>query len=240
MFDGFVPGFVPVKPELSSAPIWLELRNVPLQFFNEDGLEHIAGLVGDPKCLHPLTASKANLEVAKVFTIIDPRKPLPEAVNVKFQSGEIKRVLVSSPWMPPVCGHCKEIGHSVKHCKLAPVSCTGCNSTAHSLQKCPRAKKKKQMVYRVKPVQEAVPVFQPAVSPQVITAQLESGVLAISESKLTGKKLAGESSNSKAASASASACSSEAEPDSSDTLSSDNGGYQEDDHRSGVEKASQR
>lgn len=27
------PGVLPVKPELSSAPIWLELRDVPLQFF---------------------------------------------------------------------------------------------------------------------------------------------------------------------------------------------------------------
>lgn len=32
------PGLVPVKPELSSSPIWLELRNVPFQFFHEKGL----------------------------------------------------------------------------------------------------------------------------------------------------------------------------------------------------------
>lgn len=101
------PGVVPVKPELTSAPIWLELRNVPLQFFHEEGLEHIAGLVGDPKILHPATANKTNLEVAKILTIIDPRKPLPEAVNVQFDSGEIRRVKVSSPWMPHVCSHCK-------------------------------------------------------------------------------------------------------------------------------------
>ncbi|XP_010415262.1 PREDICTED: uncharacterized protein LOC104701313 [Camelina sativa] len=49
MFVGdWEPGTVPVKPELTSAPIWLELRDVPLQFFHEDGLELIVGLVGDP------------------------------------------------------------------------------------------------------------------------------------------------------------------------------------------------
>lgn len=136
------PGFVPTKPELTSAPIWLELRQVPLQFFNEEGLEHIAGLVGEPKFLHPTTANKTNLEVAKVFTIIDPRKPLPEAVHVKFQSGEIRRVTVSSPWMPPVCTHCKEIGHSFKHCKKAPITCTTCNSSSHTPATCPRPKAK--------------------------------------------------------------------------------------------------
>ncbi|KAG7547431.1 Reverse transcriptase domain [Arabidopsis suecica] len=217
------PGFVPVKPELSSAPIWLELRNVPLQFFNEDGLEHIAGLVGDPKCLHPSTANKSNLEVAKVFTIIDPRKPLPEAVNVKFQSGEIKRILVSSPWMPPICGHCKEIGHTVKHCKSAPISCMGCNSTSHSQDQCPRGKKKKkQLVYRIKPVQASVPAVVASAPPEINVGPKETGVLTATKSTLSGEKLAGVSSGSK--SLPVSVGTSEAESDSSDVLSSDPGG----------------
>ncbi|KFK27190.1 hypothetical protein AALP_AA8G347600 [Arabis alpina] len=134
------PGVNPVKPELASAPIWLELRKVPFQFFNEDGLERIAGLVGEPKQLHPSTSNKTNPEVAKVLTIIDPRKPLPEAVNAQFESGEIFRVLVSSPWMPPVCDLCKEIGHSVKRCQAAPKLCKICKSVCNGEAKCKRAK----------------------------------------------------------------------------------------------------
>ena len=132
---------VPAKPELTSAPIWLELRKVPFQFFNEDGLERIAGLVGDPKYLHPMTKNKTNLEVAKVWTIIDLRVPLPEAVNVQFESGEISRVLVSSPWMPPVCALCKEIGHTARRCpsvQKTPMLCAQCNSKNHVLENCPQ------------------------------------------------------------------------------------------------------
>ncbi|KFK27320.1 hypothetical protein AALP_AA8G367500 [Arabis alpina] len=132
------PGVIPVKPELSSAPIWLELRQVPFQFFNEDRLERIAGLVGDPKFLHTSTTNKTNLEVAKVFTVIDPCKPLPEAVNVQFESGDIARVLVSSPWMPPTCGFCKEVGHNLKRCKKAQILCSVCNSTTHEPDQCPK------------------------------------------------------------------------------------------------------
>lgn len=139
--DKWEPGVVPTKPELTSAPIWLELRKVPLQFFNEDGLERIAGLVGDPKYLHPTTANKTNLEVAKVFTIIDPRQPLPEAVNVQFDTGEISRVLVSSPWMPPVCSICKEIGHVDRRCPSLVKSCAGCKSNSHTLANCPQKQK---------------------------------------------------------------------------------------------------
>lgn len=120
-----------MKPELTSAPVWLELQNVPFQFFNDEGLEHITGMVGHPKFLHPSTANKTNLEVAKVFTLIDPRKPLPEAVNVQFDSGEISRVMVSSPWMPPICEYCKGVGHNLKRCKVAPILCTKCTSTCH-------------------------------------------------------------------------------------------------------------
>ena len=130
------PGVVPAKPELTTAPIWLELRDVPLQFFNEEALERIAGLVGDPRCLHPSTVNKSNLEVAKVLTLIDPRKPLPEAVNAQFDSGEICRIKVSSPWMPPVFTHCKEIGHGIKHCRSAPILCKICRSKTHSDKDC--------------------------------------------------------------------------------------------------------
>ena len=134
------PGVIPEKPELKSAPIWLELRNVPFQFFNEDGLERVAGLVGHPKFLHPSTANKTNLEVAKVFTIIDPRLPLPEAVNVQFDSGDICRVLVSSPWMPPICGQCNDIGHNTRSCKKAPKLCASCKSETHETSNCPKVK----------------------------------------------------------------------------------------------------
>ena len=134
------PGVVPKKPELTYAPIWLELRNVPLQLFHEEALERIAGLVGEPKFLHPSTANKTNLEVAKIFTMIDPRKPLPKAVNAQFDSGEIVKISVSSPWMPPVYEHCKEIGHSLKRCVKAPATCSHCNSKTHSSKSCHRLK----------------------------------------------------------------------------------------------------
>lgn len=77
-----------------------------------------------------------------MFTVIDPRKPLPEVVNVQFETGEICRVLVSSPWMPPVCGVCKEVGHASKRCPKVPKACAECNSTAHSLANCPQNQRK--------------------------------------------------------------------------------------------------
>ncbi|KAF8099954.1 hypothetical protein N665_0234s0002 [Sinapis alba] len=184
--DKWESGITPVKPELTSAPIWLELRKVPFQFFNDDGLERIASLVGLPKNLHPMTANKKNLEVAKVFTIIDPRKPLPEAVNVQFELGVISRVMVSSPWMPPVRSHCKEIGHSIKRCPItrkAPTSANGpdsyhpANPLKGKRRKTRRSKSKKNEWVRVS---NPPP---PNIAPEVPTTSL----VVVSTSKLGTK-----------------------------------------------------
>ncbi|KFK35541.1 hypothetical protein AALP_AA4G004100 [Arabis alpina] len=142
MFVGkWEPGLTPAIPKLTFAPVWVDFRGVPHQFFSEEALEHVAGLVGDPVRVHPATLNMTNLAVARVLTIIDPSKPLPEFVNVRFQSGEISRIEVSSPWLPPMCDHCRDIGHSIRSCPTAPVTCSTCSSRIHVTEVCPRIKK---------------------------------------------------------------------------------------------------
>ena len=51
------PENLPDKPDLTSAHIWIKLLNVPFQLFNEDGLQRIACLVGNPNYLHPSTTN---------------------------------------------------------------------------------------------------------------------------------------------------------------------------------------
>ena len=137
----YSPGMSPAMPVLIEAPVWLEFREVPPQFFNEESLVRVAGIVGDPLYLHPSTANLTDLEVAKVFTIVNLSVPLPEAVNAQFESGEVVRVGVSCPWLPPTCSFCNETGHTLRRCPTAPVTCVSCNSTTHSTDICPRAKK---------------------------------------------------------------------------------------------------
>lgn len=133
------PGVKPEKPSMSTVPVWLDLTGVPLQFFNEDALKEIASLVGHPICLHPSTENLTNLEVAKVYTVIDPRQPLPETVNAQFESGEVVRIQVSSPWLPSLCSHCSKVGHTKSKCPNAPPRCKFCRSVKHSSEACPRS-----------------------------------------------------------------------------------------------------
>lgn len=132
------PGIQQVKPELETVLVWLEFTGVPLQFFNRDALKEIAGMVGKPLCLHPTTENLTNIEVAKVYTVIDPRKPLPEFVNARFENGDTRRIAVSSPWLPSLYSFFKKFGHTIIRCKNAPKTCLTCNSVKHVTASCPR------------------------------------------------------------------------------------------------------
>ena len=161
------PGIQQNKPELEMVPVWLELTGVPLQFFNRDALKEIAGLVGHPVRLHPSTENLTDIEVAKVYTIIDPRKPIPEYVNARFESGDISRISVSSPWLPSLCSYCKKVGHTISRCKSAPRTCTLCNSAKHTTANCPRknneAAKGKMILKRPHPPSRNL-VYKPIVN----------------------------------------------------------------------------
>ncbi|XP_013639461.1 PREDICTED: uncharacterized protein LOC106344685 [Brassica oleracea var. oleracea] len=53
--------------------------------------------------------------------------------------------------MPEVCAHCKEIGHSIRRCKLAPKSYSACKCPGHSLENCPKNRKVDPPVKKQKP-----------------------------------------------------------------------------------------
>ena len=158
------PGIQQVKPELEMVPVWLEFTGAPLQFFNRDALKDIAGMVGHPLCLHPATENLTNIEVAKVYTVIDPRKPLIEFVNARFESGDTRRIAVSSPWLPSLCSFCKNFGHTITRCKNAPKTCLTCNSVKHSTASCPRtnqsapSKEKLENKEGKRPVKSLLPI----------------------------------------------------------------------------------
>lgn len=139
----WAPGVTPEKPALSTVPVWLDFHGVPLQFFNRDALKEIAGLVGHPLYLHPSTENLTNIEVAKVYTVIDPRTPLPEAVNAQFECGEVVRIGVSCPWLPSLCSHCSKVGHTISKCPAAPPRCLICRSVKHSTDACTRTNSNK-------------------------------------------------------------------------------------------------
>ncbi|KAF8090070.1 hypothetical protein N665_0489s0010 [Sinapis alba] len=101
------------KPEAQSIPMWVHLKNVPMNMFSWQGLSFVASPVGSPVRLHPETAQCLILTVAKIFVKAD----LTKSMNFNIQ-GQDTLVEYFYPWLPTKYSTCGKWGHSVKVCPL--------------------------------------------------------------------------------------------------------------------------
>ncbi|KAF8044973.1 hypothetical protein N665_5902s0001 [Sinapis alba] len=76
--------FVEEKEPQQVVPLWVHLRNVPMNMFSWKGLSFTTSPVGIPLKLHPDTALCKDFKVAKVFVKADLTKELPRSMNFKF------------------------------------------------------------------------------------------------------------------------------------------------------------
>lgn len=100
--------------------MWPHLTGVPLDLRHQEGLSLVAGLVGEPKETDDFTKNLVSLTLSHVKVELDLSKPAPEIVEFTRESGEVVEVLVSYPWLPSTCAHCKELGHIARNCLLLP------------------------------------------------------------------------------------------------------------------------
>uniref|UniRef100_A0A0D3CHM9 CCHC-type domain-containing protein n=2 Tax=Brassica TaxID=3705 RepID=A0A0D3CHM9_BRAOL len=89
---------------------------------------------------------------------------LPKIVEVGRMDGSFVNVEVEYPWTPPICAHCKEMGHISRNCHLLPVPpitdppqhpippnpksttsqkqfCYSCKASGHLMKNCPKGPK---------------------------------------------------------------------------------------------------
>lgn len=101
--------------EEKSIPLWVFLKQVPMNMFSWEGLSFITSAVGDPVRLHPETAACANFDVAKVFVNADLSKELPKKIRYS-KNGSDFEVEFLYPWLPPRCSTCEKWGHLEARC----------------------------------------------------------------------------------------------------------------------------
>lgn len=148
------------SPSLQRIPLWAHLKDVPFDLIHQQGLSHIAGLIGEPIETDDWTINLTSISIAHVKVEVDSTKPLPPVLEVLRSDGSIFTVKVDYPWVPPVCSHCQEVGHIMRNCLLAPPptaasqpapppkssgpqvvphACYLCKEVGHFLRNCPKA-----------------------------------------------------------------------------------------------------
>lgn len=96
-------------------PIWVYLKNVPMNMYSWEGLSFITSPVGVPDHLHPETIACSNFEIAKVCVKADMSKPSPKRIDYNI-GGEMVTVEYLYPWLPNRCDICGKWGHLEVRC----------------------------------------------------------------------------------------------------------------------------
>jgi hypothetical protein len=101
-------------------PVWVKLRSLPLELWNQRALGKIFSKVGKPICTDQLTASRGRISYARVLVEVDAAKELVKEVSFKLPDGLMFHQDIEYDFSPKFCSHCKMIGHSLHDCKAIP------------------------------------------------------------------------------------------------------------------------
>ena len=106
-----------VLRESSLVPVWVELPNLPIHFFDKHSLFSILSPVGRPLFLDSATAAGTRPSVARVCVEIDVAKPVLSRiwVAVEGETGFWQTIVPND--MPSYCSSCWRLGHSSENCK---------------------------------------------------------------------------------------------------------------------------
>lgn len=106
-------------PNMKSIPLWAHLRDVPFDLYHQQGLSHVAGLIGDPVETDEYTIRMVNINVAHLKVRANCTKPLPSTVEIERDDGSVVPIPVEYPWKPPTSPCCNQLGHLQSHCPTA-------------------------------------------------------------------------------------------------------------------------
>ena len=113
----WTPDELKEKPEVKSIPLWVYLKNVPMNMYSWQGISFIVSEAGFPVRLHPEMASCSNFKLAKIFVNADLTKELPRKINFT-KDGKSSLVEFIYPWLPTRCNTCGKWGHEENACVM--------------------------------------------------------------------------------------------------------------------------
>ncbi|GAV92292.1 DUF4283 domain-containing protein/zf-CCHC_4 domain-containing protein, partial [Cephalotus follicularis] len=102
-----------------SMPVWVKLRNVPVQYWNKIGLSYIASVLGKPLHMDTNTTHRHALMFARVCVDMPATSSFQDSITLELVDGSTISVGVEYPWKPNACTLCKVFDHSNRSCPRA-------------------------------------------------------------------------------------------------------------------------
>ncbi|GAV92257.1 DUF4283 domain-containing protein/zf-CCHC_4 domain-containing protein [Cephalotus follicularis] len=100
-------------------PVWVKLRNVPVQYWNKVGLSYIASVLGKPLHMDINTTHRQALLFARVCVDMPATSAFQDSITLELVDGSTISVGVEYPWKPNACTLCKVLDHSNRSCPRA-------------------------------------------------------------------------------------------------------------------------
>lgn len=110
--------FEPIFTKLTTAVIWIQLHNLPIEFWSGDTLETITGHLGKLLKVDDLSLSLTRTKYARLCIEVDLSKPLCKGFWI---GDDLHRVFVVVLYerLPTFCYTCGVIGHGSNSCSRA-------------------------------------------------------------------------------------------------------------------------
>ena len=112
------PGMDMLNIQLTSIPIWVKFFNIPLEYWTNTSLGHIASVVGNPLHLDTLTENQSMLSFARICIEVGVDCEFPKSVLLDMGNGKYSTIRIEYPRAPQCCSNCKLFGHNLAHCHL--------------------------------------------------------------------------------------------------------------------------
>lgn len=92
-----------------------KLFNVPMEYWDFEGLSRIASKIGISLFMDHLTSTGTRVSFARVCVEVNVESALPQNFLVRCDD-EVVEIRVEYQGIPAKCEHCKVFGHDTKKC----------------------------------------------------------------------------------------------------------------------------
>lgn len=115
------PGFNPVNFKITTSQVWIRIHGLPLEFRKEQSVLNVAGGVGLPLKIDPLSLSLYHGRFSRVLVDVDLSQTLPEQILVKMEDADSNLdvsffVQISYESLPKYYSTCQNFTHTTEDC----------------------------------------------------------------------------------------------------------------------------
>ncbi|PSS04083.1 protein of unknown function DUF4283 protein [Actinidia chinensis var. chinensis] len=106
---------------ISCFPVWIQLRNLPLELWSPNALGKICSKIGKPIHTDKMTATMERVSYARCLVEVNMAKELTHSVIINLPNGDTFEQVMFYENLPRFCTHCKVVGHSEAGCSVKKI-----------------------------------------------------------------------------------------------------------------------